>query len=133
LALPRSALDAGGINDATLPDESTVTLLLDAEALSMSFRRVDDCFWNEFMGYEEGCGEAYERAPYDVDLGDTEPWRLVIEALLRQAPAIGRAGFLAGLASGLATADRPFAPGLLVFDVFPGLSEPLRKPESPLS
>lgn len=120
------------LNDDSGPDESSIALLFDAEALSTSFRSVDDCFWRQFEEYEGGGGDDYERAPYDIDLRDTEPWRLAIEALLRKVPTTDRADLLAALAAKLATADRPFAPEPLVFDVFPGLSEPLRKPGSPL-
>jgi len=98
-------------------NDVSIALLRDAESLATAFQNTQECFWTIHEAFEGGGGEDYEGAPYDVDLRDTEPWRLAIEALLARAPSSGRSDELAALAMRLAAADRPFAPGHPEFDM----------------
>lgn len=62
--------------------DQEIALLQEAETLSASFQKVSECFWTMHEEYEGGGGEDYEIAPYNVDLRETEHWRIAIEALL---------------------------------------------------
>ena len=98
-------------------DECGISLLLAAELEARSFLKTQSCFWNVSIAYDEGGGEDYEEPPYGIDLRDTEPWISAINAVLASTPNASHSEALATLASSLAIAERPFAPGPFEFEV----------------
>lgn len=77
--------------------QDDVSLILDAEALLVSFSDTSGCFWQESEEYEDGGGDDWFVSPYGIDLRIAESWLPAIRVARENTSDSISKGVLVGL------------------------------------